>query len=403
MSPLRVGIIGGGIVGLATAVGVTHRFPQAVVSVIEKERGLGLHQTGHNSGVIHSGIYYRPGSLKARLCVEGSKRLKVFCREHAISVQVTGKVIVATSPEESAQLEELKRRAVQNSIVGVEKIGRKRLREIEPYAEGNEALVVPETAIVDYTQVANAYAKVVTARGGTIHTDTQVIKAAFSHGTWKVYTEREDFTYDILINCGGLFSDRIAELCGAKPDVRIIPFRGEYFKLKSEYEYLVKGLIYPTPNPALPFLGVHFSRHINGSVGVGPNAVLAFAREGYKKTDVRLSDMVLNMTFVGFWKLLGRYGKIGAFELYRSLSKRAFVHSLQQLVPDITADMLEPAESGVRAQAVDRSGRLVDDFLFMEQRQALHVLNAPSPAATSSIVIGEIIAEKLSPYVNYLK
>lgn len=402
MKPLRVGIIGGGIVGMATAVGVTHRFPQVSVSVIEKENGLGLHQTGHNSGVIHSGIYYRPGSLKARLCVEGSERLKVFCHEHNIPVQITGKVIVATSPEESVQLEELKRRATQNGIMGVEKVGRNQLREIEPYAEGEEALVVPSTAIVDYTQVTRAYAKMVTERGGTIHTNTKIIKADFSHGKWGVYTEQEDFTYDILINCGGLFSDRIAELCGAKPQVRIIPFRGEYFKLKSEYEYLVKGLIYPTPNPALPFLGVHFSRHIEGGVGAGPNAVLAFAREGYKKTDVKLDDIALNVAFFGFWKLLGRYGKVGAFELYRSLSKKAFVRSLQRLVPDIKAEMLEPAESGVRAQAVDQSGRLVDDFLFIEQRQALHVLNAPSPAATSSILIGEMIAEKISSHVSHL-
>lgn len=395
MLPIRVAVIGGGIVGLATALNLARLLPQAEIFILEKEDNVGLHQTKHNSGVVHSGVYYQPGSLKARLCVEGGKKLIDFCSSHSIPFRVTGKVIVANTQEEYNQIELLKSRAMANGVFGVKEINQEELFNLEPYARGNKSLFVPNTAIVDYQQVALAYADDFVRLGGSICKGVEVVGAKFENNQWVVESKNKDFRFDFIVNCAGLFSDRIAQICGLDPKVRILPFRGEYYKLLPQYEYLVKGLIYPTPNVSLPFLGVHFTSMINGGVEAGPNAVLALAREGYKKTDHNWRDMGEVVTFPGFWKLLGRYGKVGAAEIYRSLSKKAFVCSLQKLIPNLTTDMFVSAESGVRAQAVDSLGKLVDDFYFLEQSHALHVLNAPSPAATSSLTIGEFVANKV--------
>jgi L-2-hydroxyglutarate oxidase LhgO len=387
-------VVGGGIVGLATAMKMAKRFPRLRLVVLEKESQLARHQTGHNSGVIHSGIYYKPGSLKAATCVSGRRELLEFCDQNGIAYDLCGKVIVATDDSELPRLEELYRRGTANGVPGLQMIGPERLKEIEPHARGVRAIHSPATGIIDFVQVAEAYAKNVRAAGGDILTSRTAKYISSSRNEMIVGTGREEFRGRFLINCGGLFSDRIAQMT-AKPfariDVQIIPFRGEYYKIAPEKNALIRGLIYPVPDPRFPFLGVHFTRSIHGYVEAGPNAVLAFAREGYRKTDFNPRDLWETLSFSGFRSVARRYWRMGLEEQYRSLSKRAFTSALQQLVPDIDIDDLQRGGSGVRAQAVAADGALLDDFVIRQTGSAIHVLNAPSPGATASLAIGESI------------
>lgn len=387
-------IIGGGIVGLATALEVTQRYPRLRVAVLEKEERLAAHQTGHNSGVIHSGIYYKPGSLKAQTCVTGAKALVTFCDQHGIPYERCGKVVVATTAEELPRLEELHRRGTANGVAGMEMIGPERLRELEPHATGIKALHVPTTGIIDFPRVAQTYAKLVRERGGEIRLRHHVQRIVQSGEGLMLETSQGTVATQHVVNCGGLFCDRVARLAGASPDMQIVPFRGEYYTLAPHRRSLVKNLIYPVPDPALPFLGVHFTRTIDGRVEAGPNAVLAFAREGYKKSDFVPQDLRETLMFPGFWKMARRYWQTGMGEVVRSFSKAAFVKALQRLLPELTADDLQPGGSGVRAQAIASTGALVDDFAISVVGRALHVLNAPSPGATASLAIGQIIVEK---------
>lgn len=387
-------IIGGGIVGLATALAVTQRFPAVRLLVLEKEDRLAAHQTGHNSGVLHSGIYYRPGSLKAQTCVTGARALVDFCERYGIAYQQCGKVVVATTVEEIPRLEELYHRGTTNGVPRLEMIGPERLREIEPYAAGLKALYVPTTGIIDFPHVAQTYARLVQEHGGEIRTGHQVQKITSSDGGLVLATNAAVVHTKFLINCGGLHADRIARLAGVSPEVQIVPFRGEYYTLTPQRRGLVKNLIYPVPDPALPFLGVHFTRAITGEVEAGPNAVLAFAREGYRKTDFVPHDLRETFTFPGFWRMARKYWQTGCGEMYRSWSKAAFLRALQRLLPELTLEDLQPGGSGVRAQAIARNGALVDDFVITGTGNTLHVLNAPSPGATASLAIGQVIAEK---------
>ena len=387
-------IVGGGIVGLATALEIAQRYPKTKLLVLEKEDQLAAHQTGHNSGVIHSGIYYRPGSLKAQTCVSGANALVVFCEQHGIPYERCGKVVVATTEEELPRLEELFRRGTANGVEGLEMIGPERLREIEPHATGLKALYVPTTGIIDFPRVARTYAHLVQDRGGEIRTRHHVQKVVHADGGLVIETSKAAVHTKFLVNCGGLFADHLARMTGASLDLQIVPFRGEYYTVAPQRRSLVKGLIYPVPDPALPFLGVHFTRTITGEVEAGPNAVLAFAREGYRKANVDLRDFYETLTFPGFWIMARRYWRTGIGEMYRSMSKRAFLKALQRLLPELTADDLRPGGSGVRAQAISRAGALIDDFVIAATANALHVLNAPSPGATASLAIGRLIVDK---------
>ena len=394
-------VIGGGIVGLSTAMALTRGPRPLQPLVLEKEDEVASHQTGHNSGVIHSGIYYRPGSLKARFTVEGARRLVEFCQAHDVPHTVCGKVVVATDPSELGRLEELHRRGVANAVPGgVELIGPERLREIEPNAAGIRALHVPATGIVDYVAVSRRFVDVVRERGGEIRTRSHVHGLRRDGAGWIVETNDGPISARVVINCGGLHSDRIAQRAGSRPDVRIVPFRGDYYKLVASSEQLVKWLIYPVPDPAFPFLGVHFTRMTRGGVEAGPNAVLSLKREGYGKTDFGARDAWSTFSFPGFWRLARKHWRTGAGESYRSFSKPAFVRALQRLMPALGENDLEPGGSGVRAQAVDRRGGLVDDFSIQAMDGIVHVLNAPSPAATASIPIGEAIATKALQYFS---
>src|SRR5579862_5259518 len=384
-------VIGGGIIGLAAALEITVRFPRLRLLVLEKERRVGQHQSGHNSGVIHSGVYYRPGSLKAKLCVEGARAMIQFCREHGIAHQVCGKVIVATSDAELPRLEELRQRGEANGIDGLRFLVPEELHDIEPYANGIRALAVPSTGITDYAKVCDKFAELIVARG-EITLSTKVTGLKRNPQEVIVQTDRGEFVAKAIINCAGLFSDRIAKMAGDKPDLAIFPFRGEYYDLIPERSSLVRALIYPVPDPQFPFLGVHFTRRINGCVDAGPNAVLALRREGYKRSDFNLRDLSSALTFPGFWHMAGRHWRNGLGEFRRSLSKTAFVRALQRLLPDLRDEDLVPGGSGVRAQAVKRDGTLVDDFHFVRSERVLHVLNVPSPAATASVRIGSYIA-----------
>ncbi len=384
-------IVGGGIVGLAVGLEITKRFPSLRLLLLEKEDRVGRHQSGHNSGVIHSGVYYKPGSQKAALCVEGARAMIEFCREHAIPHQVCGKVIVATHEEEFSRLEELRRRGEANGLTGLQLIGHDQLREIEPHARGLRALVVPSTGITDYAAVCEKYAELIRAQGGTILTSTAVTGLRNRPDEIVVETSSGAFSTTYLINCAGLFSDRIAAMAEGKHDVIIVPFRGEYYDLVPQRSSLVKALIYPVPDPQFPFLGVHFTRRVNGTVDAGPNAVLAFRREGYRRTDFSLHDLASSLAFPGFWRMAAKHWRSGLDEFYRSFSKPAFVRALQRLLPELRADDLIPGGSGVRAQALRRDGTLVDDFQFVPSGRMLHVLNVPSPAATASLVIGRAI------------
>jgi (S)-2-hydroxyglutarate dehydrogenase len=394
-SEAQVVVIGAGIVGLSTAMALVEGDPPLRPVVIEKEREVALHQTGHNSGVIHSGIYYRPGSLKARYTVEGARALIEFCARHGIAHEICGKVVVATDEAEIPRLEELHRRGQANGVPGgVELIGPERLRDLEPHAAGIRALHVPATGIVDFTGVARRYAELVRERGGEIRTGVRVLDLRRSANEWVVESTGGTLRTRRLINCAGLYCDWIARQAGMRPALRIIPFRGEYYKLAPEREGLVRTLIYPVPDPAFPFLGVHFTRMVRGGVEAGPNAVLSLKREGYRKTDFDARESWDTLAFPGFWKLAAKYWRTGAGEMYRSFSKRAFVHALQRLLPALRDEDLEPGDSGVRAQAVDRNGSLIDDFNIQLAEGAVHVLNAPSPAATASIPIGRAVAEQ---------
>ena len=388
-------IIGGGIVGLATGMALVEKYPHARLVVLEKESSLAYHQTGHNSGVIHSGIYYKPGSLKAKLCREGSQSIVEFCQKYNIAHEVCGKVIVATQEKELPLLENLYQRGLENNLK-VAKITAEQVKEIEPYVTCLAGIQVFTTGIVDYRQVCQKYGELIQSQGGEICLGTKVEKILATDNSQILETNKGNFETKFTINCAGLYSDRIAQLGNANPEAKIIPFRGEYYELLPEKRYLVKGLIYPVPNPAFPFLGVHFTRMIDGSVHAGPNAVLSLKREGYKKTDFDLRDFSEIITYPGLWKLAAKYADEGIQEIIRSFSKAAFVRSLQQLIPEVQAEDVVPAGAGVRAQALMNDGKLVDDFLIVEGKNNLHVCNAPSPAATSSIEIGRAIAQKVS-------
>jgi L-2-hydroxyglutarate oxidase len=386
-----IAIIGGGIVGLATAWALRERSPRDAIVILEKERELARHQTGHNSGVIHAGIYYRPGSHKATLCVEGVRLLTEFCDTHGVAYERCGKVIVATAEDELPRLQQLYERGTANGIPGLTLIDSDRLREIEPHARAIRALHSPHTAIVDYTAVSRALAANLRERGVEMKTGARV--TAVRGGNGDLHVEHTGGVEEVrhVINCGGLYADSIARMMGASPDVRIIPFRGEYYELRPQ-QRLVAGLIYPVPDPAFPFLGVHFTKRIGGTVEAGPNAVLAFAREGYRWATVNLAETLDVIRYRGFWAMAARYWRTGLYEMYRSLSKGAFLRALQRLVPDLGASDMRPGGSGVRAQAVSPDGSLVDDFKIIAEGKAIHVLNAPSPAATASLAIGRHIA-----------
>lgn len=387
-------IIGGGIVGLATGLALSQRHPQARIVVLEKESLWAHHQTGNNSGVIHSGIYYKPGSFKAQFARAGSHSMVQFCQEHGIAHEVCGKVIVATAAAELPLLENLYNRGLENGLK-VTKISAAEVKEIEPHVNCLAGIRVPSTGIVDYRQVCQKYAELMQAQGGELCLHTKVERLVTTPDRSTLETNRGSFQTRFVINCAGLHSDRIAKLGQLNPEAKIVPFRGEYYELVPDKRYLVKTLIYPVPNPEFPFLGVHFTRMIDGSVHAGPNAVLSFKREGYKKSDFDLRDFAEVMSYPGFWKLAAKHADEGIQEIIRSWSKAAFVRSLQKLIPEVQAQDLVPTHAGVRAQALKPDGKLVDDFLIVKGSNSIHVCNAPSPAATASIEIGKAIVEQV--------
>lgn len=388
-------IVGGGIIGLSTAMRILEKSPDLKVAVLEKEKAVAMHQTGNNSGVIHAGVYYKPGSLKAINCRSGYNQLLAFCDREGIRYELCGKLIVATHKEELPRLETLYERSLQNGLDRVKKISGDAIREYEPYATGIHALWVPYTGIVDYGEVTRKYAGIFTRRqGGDLFLTARVTGIRSQQGYSDVATTLGNFQATLVINTAGLFSDQIARLAFPELNVRIIPFRGEYVMLKKEKSYLVKNLIYPVPDPNFPFLGVHFTRRITGGIEAGPNAVWAFKREGYKKTDFQPSEFLGALAWKGFRKVMRQYWKMGLGEYYRSFNKHALARALQRLVPEVTVNDFAPGGAGVRAQACDRNGGLVDDFLFVENDYIINVLNAPSPAATASLAIGGSIAEK---------
>lgn len=386
-------IIGGGIVGLATAYQMLKKKPGLKLAVIEKENAVAAHQTGHNSGVIHSGLYYKPGSLKATNCLKGYQMLIEFCDTYGIPYDLCGKLVVATSNSEIPELEKLYQRGLENGLTRMTKITQQEANEIEPHLKVVAGLKVPYTGIIDYTIVCEKLAELVQEMGGEIFTGHKVEKIQISQDFATIETSIRKFETEMYINCAGLYSDKVAGLTQESLDTRIIPFRGEYYMLKPEKRYLVKNLIYPVPDPNFPFLGVHFTRMIDGGVEAGPNAVFAFQREGYRMSDVNLQEMFESLAWPGFRKVMMKYWKTGIGEYYRSFSKAAFTRALQKLVPEVQEDDLVPAEAGVRAQACDKFGGLLDDFKIIEESHAIHILNAPSPAATSSLSIGHTIAE----------
>ena len=384
-------VIGGGIIGLATALRLMQSGVRSV-TVLEAETRLAAHQTGHNSGVIHSGLYYKPGSLKARLCVEGRDALYVFCAEHGVRHERCGKIVVATDELELERLAELERRGIANGLANLRRLTPAEVREREPHVSCIAALLVPDTGIVDYTEVCAAYARLIGDAGGVIATGVAVRGAKREGGGITVETARGRIACRALVNCAGLQSDRVARACGVEPGVRIVPFRGEYAALVPERLHLVKHLVYPVPDPRFPFLGVHFTRMVGGGVECGPNAVLALARHGYTRSTVSLPDIADWLAFPGFWRMAARYWRMSIAEMKRAGSRRAFAAALRRLVPDLRDEDLRPADAGVRAQAVGRDGALVDDFRIERAPGMVHVLNAPSPAATASLAIGREIA-----------
>ncbi len=388
-----VSIVGGGIVGLATALQILKLRPQIRLCVIEKEQAIAQHQTGHNSGVIHSGIYYKPNSLKALNCIRGYQMLLDFCQQENIQYELCGKIIVATEQSELATLDSVYQRGIANGLDKIRKIGKEEIKEIEPHCQGIAGIYVPYTGIIDYVEVAQKYAQLIKEKGGQIFLGEKVEQIREQNNDYEIITQNRTYLSTLLINCAGLYSDKITGLTQKKVDYRIIPFRGEYYHLKPEKQYLVKNLIYPVPDPNFPFLGVHFTRMIHGGVEAGPNAVFAFKREGYKKTDFDLRETIASIAWKGFQKVAFKYWKTGLGEFYRSFSKSAFTKALQRLIPEIQESDLAQGGAGVRAQACDRNGGLIDDFLIIENKGVIHVGNAPSPAATSSLSIGLSVAE----------
>lgn len=389
-----IAIVGGGIVGLATGMKILKSRPDLKIALFEKENQLAKHQTANNSGVIHSGLYYKPGSLKATNCINGYHELVTFCKEEKIPFEITGKVVVATREEQKPLLDTLLARGLQNGLTGTRKITLQELKEYEPYCVGVAAIHVPQTGIVDYFQVALAYGRKIIQQGGAIFLEHKVLEINQKEGINIIETSKGEFKAKLVINCAGLYSDKVARMNDeAIDDIKIIPFRGEYYKLKKDREYLVNNLIYPVPDPNFPFLGVHFTRMKKGGVEAGPNAVLAFRREGYKKSEINLIEFAETLAWPGFQKVAGKYWKTGLGELYRSFSKSAFTKALQELIPEIQESDLVEGGAGVRAQACDRTGGLLDDFAIRESPFAINVLNAPSPAATSSLSIGGTVAE----------
>ncbi len=385
-------VVGGGIVGLATALQIQKQLHGSKILLLEKETELAKHQTGNNSGVIHSGLYYKPGSLKATNCIHGYHLLIDFCKENGIPFDLCGKIVVATTEAEKPLLQNLFVRGEQNGLRNLKMLTKAELKEHEPHVNGIEGIFVPQTGIVDYKLVAEKYGELIVKHGGEIKLGEKVMDIVSDSNQSKVITEKYEYNTKLVINCGGLYSDKLARLTVKNLNVKIIPFRGEYFKLKKEKEYLVKNLIYPVPDPNFPFLGVHFTRMAKGGVEAGPNAVLAFRREGYKKSDISLSELAETLAWPGFQKVAAKYWKTGFGEMYRSFSKAAFTKALQKLLPEIQEEDLVEGGAGVRAQACDRDGGLVDDFLILEEEKVINVCNAPSPAATSSLAIGETIA-----------
>jgi L-2-hydroxyglutarate oxidase LhgO len=395
-----IAIVGGGIVGLATAVALSEAHPRRRLVILDKERRLAAHQTGHNSGVIHSGAYYRPGSLKARLCVAGARAMKDFCTAHDVTWEECGKLIVATEAGEADRLQTIYERAMANGLKGLRLLGPDEVREMEPHCRAVQGLHVPETGIVDYTVVADRMAALVQARGAQIVTGARVTAIYRRPDGLTLETPRGGVRARWLVNCAGLHSDRVARMMGIRPPVEIVPFRGEYYLIRPERRTLVRNLIYPVPDPEFPFLGVHFTRTIHGELEAGPNAVLAFAREGYTLGAIRPGELLATLGYRGFWNMVRRYWAMGSYELWRSISKPAFVASLQRLVPEIRSEDVGRGGAGVRAQAVSPDGSLVDDFRVSVAAGAVHVVNAPSPAATASLAIGRHVAELAADAFN---
>ncbi|MDX2214217.1 MAG: L-2-hydroxyglutarate oxidase [Oculatellaceae cyanobacterium bins.114] len=394
-------IIGGGIVGLSTGMALGRRYPDAKILVLEKESRWAFHQTGNNSGVIHSGVYYKPGSFKAKFCRDGCQSMVAFCQEYNIPHEVCGKVIIATQEKELPLLENLFQRGLQNGIP-VRRITGEEVLEYEPHVSAIAGIHVESTGIADYKKVCQKYADLIREHGGDLRLNTKVLRIVKTSKGQVLETTNGDFETRFVINCAGLHSDRVAKLNNVDPEAKIVPFRGEYYELVPEKRHLVKGLIYPVPNPDFPFLGVHFTRMIDGTVHAGPNAVLSLKREGYHKTDIDLRDFAEVMTYPGFWKLAAKHYDEGFKEIVRSFSKAAFVQSLQRLIPEVRSEDVIPTHAGVRAQALMNDGKLVDDFLIVEGENSIHVCNAPSPAATSSLEIGKAVVEKV-PAPDHLK
>ena len=392
--------IGGGIVGLSAAYKLLQKHNNELL-LLEAEDSLAKHQTGNNSGVIHSGLYYKPGSLKAKNCFIGREMLYDFCRKNDIPHDNCGKIVVATNPDEVETLRMLEQRGIQNGLTKIKRINKEQIKGYEPHANGLEALFIPYTGIVDYSEVCNKLSILINELGGEIKLNSRVLNIKSLNNKILVQTSNNEFICDYLVNCAGLHSDEIAKLSGVNSDVKIVPFRGEYYKLKKDKEYLVKNLIYPVPDPRFPFLGVHFTRMIKGGVECGPNAVLALKREGYKKSDIDISQIFDMIFFKGFWLMAKKYYKMGFEEFRRSFSKKLFTISLQKLIPDITEDDLIPGGAGVRAQALDNSGNLIDDFKIIQTKNMIHVLNAPSPAATASLSIGDTISDMIIKNFNF--
>ncbi|WP_367914243.1 L-2-hydroxyglutarate oxidase [Leadbetterella sp. DM7] len=387
-------IIGGGIVGLATALNLLEKKPQIRLLLIEKESSVAAHQTGHNSGVIHSGLYYKPGSLKARNCIDGYHKLLDFCQKYGIEHEICGKIVVATTAGQVPLMQNLYDRGLQNGLTGLEILSPEQLRETEPHVAGVKGIKVPQTGIINYRQVAEKYADLIREKGGEIRLGEKVSSVSERQGVSNVVTDKGSYDTTLVINCAGLYSDKVAQFTEKEEiKVRIIPFRGEYYEIKPEKQYLVRHLIYPVPDPNFPFLGVHFTRMIGGGIEAGPNAVLAFKREGYRKTDFNFGELKDTLAWPGFRKVAARYWKTGMGEYYRSFSKSAFTTALQALIPELRKEDLVPGGAGVRAQACDYDGGLLDDFAILENPQAINVCNAPSPAATSSLAIGDTVSE----------
>lgn len=389
-----IAIIGAGIVGLATAYQISRRRPELTIAVIDKEEGPARHQTGHNSGVIHSGIYYQPGGSKAVNCLRGYRYLLEFARDHGIPHEVCGKVIVATSREELPRLDGILERGLANGLQGIRKIGPEELREIEPHVQGLQAIWVPQAGIINYKTVAEKYLEIVLQNQGEAFFGARVKDISINKEEATIHTNRQAIHCRLVINCAGLYSDKIARMAMPELDSMILPFRGEYYELSPEKQYLVNNLAYPAPSPNFPFLGVHFTRMVGGGIEAGPNAVLAFKREGYSRWDIDMGELAETLSFPGFHKIAQRYWRDGLGEMQRSFSKRAFVKALQRLIPEIGYEDLYRAGAGVRAMACDKEGNLIDDFLIAGRPRMINVLNAPSPAATASLAIGETIAEK---------